>query len=88
MVTRVPGYPVSSGTRVPGFGSASTAPHPVGYTVPNFEAERCLSATTMASQAGCEIRKSEVRGSILAFIIPRKKENKKRGGYLMFKNAT
>ena len=33
--TRVP---VSSGTRVPGSGSASTAPHPVGYPVPNFEA--------------------------------------------------
>ena len=38
--TRVPGYPVPvySGTRVPGSGSASTAPHPVGYPVLNFEA--------------------------------------------------
>ena len=33
MVTRV-----SSGTRVPGSGSTSTAPHPVGYPVPNVEA--------------------------------------------------
>ena len=33
--TRVP---VSAGTRVPGPGSASTVPHPVGYPVPNFEA--------------------------------------------------
>ena len=37
--TRVP---VSAGTRVPGSGygsgSALTAPHPVGYPVPNFEA--------------------------------------------------
>ena len=38
MVTRVPGYPCLPGTRVPGFGSASTAFHPVGYPVPMFEA--------------------------------------------------
>ena len=30
--------PVSAGTRVPGSGSAPTAPHPVGYPVLNFEA--------------------------------------------------
>ena len=30
--------PVSAGTRVPGSGSALTAPHRVGYPVPNFEA--------------------------------------------------
>ena len=29
---------VSAGTRVPGSGSASTAPHPVGCPIPNFEA--------------------------------------------------
>ena len=35
MVTRVA---VSAGTQVPNSGSASTAPHPVGYLFPNFEA--------------------------------------------------
>ena len=33
-----PGYPCLSGTRVSGSDSASTASHPVGYPVPNFEA--------------------------------------------------
>ena len=46
MVTRVP---VSAGTRVPGFGSASTAPRPVGYPVPKFPGRgatllKCLKA--------------------------------------------
>ena len=35
---RAPGYPCLPCARVPGYSYASTAPHQVGYPVPNFEA--------------------------------------------------